>query len=167
MAYGNNFYGMGYQPGFYNPANPTGAIPDTLNQYKMPYQQPMQPVPSVQTPQTSQQSSNSIIWVQGEAGAKSFLVAPGQNVLLMDSEASRFYIKASDSTGMPLPLRTFEYTEIVAGQAAMPSVSDAPSSATGIDLSQFVTREELNEKLSQLSPTVKKTAKSKEETSNA
>lgn len=164
MAFGN-YYGMGYQP-IYNPSNPTGAMPDTLNQYKMPYQQPMQPVQTAQTTQP-QQNGNSIIWVQGEAGAKSFLVAPGQSVLLMDSEASRFYIKASDNTGMPLPLRTFEYTEIIAGQALMPNISDTQSNVSNVDLSQFVTHDELNEKLSQLSPATKKTTKAKEETTNA
>lgn len=136
-----------------------------MNQYKMPYQQPMQPVPSPQATQP-QQNNNSIIWVQGEAGAKSFLVAPGQSVLLMDSETSKFYIKASDNTGMPLPLRTFEYTEIIAGQASMPISSDIQSNASNVDLSQFVTHEELNEKLSQLSSTTKKTTKVKEEIAN-
>lgn len=61
-----------------------------------------------------QQPQNSIIWVQGEAGAKSFLVAPGQSVLLMDSESNIFYIKSSDASGMPMPLRTFDYKERVA-----------------------------------------------------
>ena len=58
-----------------------------------------------------QQQSNGIIWVQGEAGAKSYLVAPGQAVLLMDSESNSFYIKSSDASGMPMPLRTFDYVE--------------------------------------------------------
>ena len=58
-----------------------------------------------------QQSQNqSIIWVQGENGAKAFLVAPGSSVLLMDSDSSCFYIKSADATGMPT-LRTFEYKE--------------------------------------------------------
>lgn len=58
-----------------------------------------------------QQPQNSIIWVQGEAGAKSYLLAPGQSVLLMDSESNVFYIKSSDPSGMPMPLRTFDYKE--------------------------------------------------------
>lgn len=58
------------------------------------------------------QSGNGIIWVQGDAGAKSYLVGAGQSVLLMDSESSRFYIKSTDNSGMPMPLRIFEYKEI-------------------------------------------------------
>lgn len=53
-----------------------------------------------------------INWVQGEAGARSILVGPGQKVVLMDSETNVFYIKASDMSGMPLPLRIFKYEEV-------------------------------------------------------
>lgn len=67
------------------------------------------------TAQQPQQQAAPIIWVQGEAGAKSFLVAPGQTVQLMDSEAEVFYIKASDASGVPLPLRIFDYRERTTG----------------------------------------------------
>ena len=59
--------------------------------------------------QSTSQQVNAINWVQGEAGAKSVPVAPGQKVLLMDSETNVFYVKSSDVSGMPLPLRIFEY----------------------------------------------------------
>ncbi len=55
---------------------------------------------------------SGILWVQGEAGAKSYLVAPGNTVQLMDSEANRFYIKTTGLDRVPHPLRIFEYTEI-------------------------------------------------------
>ena len=54
-----------------------------------------------------------IQWVQGLAGAKSFLVGAGESQLLMDSEANVFYIKSTDASGMPLPLRIFDYKERV------------------------------------------------------
>ena len=77
------------------------------NNYTQPYwSSALQPVG-----QPQQQNNNGIIWVQGEAGAKSYLVAPGQAVLLMDSESNSFYIKSSDASGMPMPLRTFDYVE--------------------------------------------------------
>lgn len=50
-------------------------------------------------------------WVQGESGAKSWFVTPGSTVLLMDSEAMRFYLKTADANGLP-SMRTFEYTEV-------------------------------------------------------
>lgn len=62
--------------------------------------------------QPTSQQVNAINWVQGEAGAKSVPVAPGQKVLLMDSETNVFYVKSSDVSGMPLPLRIFEYKEV-------------------------------------------------------
>lgn len=80
---------------------------------------PMYPMsyPSYQQPQ---QPTSSLIWVQGEAGAKSYLVGAGQSVLLMDSESSRFYIKSTDTSGMPMPLRVFEYEEKTQdGQSAL------------------------------------------------
>lgn len=86
------------------------------NQYYTPaYQQPMPQIPAMpqniqlQQPQTP---GGGLIWVQGENGAKSYLLAPSTTVLLMDSEADRFYIKSSDASGMPLPLRVFEYHEM-------------------------------------------------------
>ena len=62
------------------------------------------------TAQTAQ-ATPSIIWVQGEEGAKAYMVAAGNSVLLMDSENSAFYIKSTDASGMPLPLRVFDYKE--------------------------------------------------------
>lgn len=86
----NPYYAPGYQPQV--PAYP--SVPQNI--------QPQQP----QTP------GGGLIWVQGENGAKSYLLAPSTTVLLMDSEADRFYIKSSDASGMPLPLRVFEYHEM-------------------------------------------------------
>lgn len=80
------------------------------------YQPVYQGIPQMQQyqmpqPQPQQQSSAGIIWVQGEEGAKAYMVAPGNSVLLMDSENSAFYIKSTDQSGMPLPLRVFDYNE--------------------------------------------------------
>lgn len=61
--------------------------------------------------QSPQQSGNGITWVQGEEGAKAYIVAPGASVMLMDSEGQSFYIKSADASGMPMPLRVFDYTE--------------------------------------------------------
>lgn len=55
--------------------------------------QPLQPQP--QTP------ASEIKWVQGEAGAKSYLVAPNQTVTLWDTESQTIYVKSADASGMP------------------------------------------------------------------
>ena len=60
--------------------------------------------------QTQAQSTNSsIIWVQGEAGAKSYLVAPNNTVQLWDSESQTIYLKSADASGMP-SMRILDYT---------------------------------------------------------
>lgn len=63
------------------------------------------------TPYSYQTQNNGITWVQGEQAAKSYPVASGQSIILLDTEASTFYIKSVDQSGMPLPLRIFDYVE--------------------------------------------------------
>ena len=57
--------------------------------YNYPYQAPYYP-----NYQYQPQQNSGITWVQGEAGAKSYLVAPNTTVQLWDSEAQRIYLKA-------------------------------------------------------------------------
>lgn len=113
---------MNYQPMQQYPA----AYPDRLAQLQQQqYQYPSQP----------QQQNQGLLWVQGEAAARSFLVTPGSTVLLMDSDGDYFYLKSADNAGMP-SLRTFAYKEVT-GQQTIP----APVPAQ--DMSKlFVTREE-------------------------
>jgi len=67
-------------------------------------------MPQIQTPQMPQAAQNSsLIWVQGEAGAKSYLVAPNSAVTLWDSEQNTIYVKSADSSGMPT-LKILDYT---------------------------------------------------------
>lgn len=97
------------------------AYPAYQQPYPQPYQdrlaqlqsQYQQTIPQQQIQQIPQQQSinQGLLWVQGEAAARSYLVAPNSTVLLMDSDANRFYLKSADNAGMP-NLRTFEYVEL-------------------------------------------------------
>lgn len=69
------------------------------------------PMPNINPQQPQITTQNNLNWVQGEAGARAWLVAPNNTILLMDSENQRFYIKSADNAGMP-SMRVFEYTEI-------------------------------------------------------
>lgn len=89
------------------------------------------------------QQNNGIIWVQGIEAMKSYPVNAGQSVLLMDAETSCFGIKTVDASGMPQPLRIFDYTERV--QKAPESVPAATFDASG-----FVTREEFEARIAQI-----------------
>ncbi len=119
----------GYQPGYYGQ-----AMPDQLAQLRQnnAYQQPMMGQAAQQT-----QGTPSIIWVQGEEGAKAYMVAAGNSVLLMDSENSAFYIKSTDASGMPLPLRVFDYKERTTAAKTPPQTAQQP----GVE---FVTRAEFD-----------------------
>lgn len=54
-------------------------------------------------------TNNGIIWVQGEAGAKSYLVGPNNTVPLWDSESQTIYLKSADASGMPT-MKVIDYT---------------------------------------------------------
>lgn len=78
------------------------------NYFPTTYQQPVY-YPPQPAPQQPQPTTSSLTWVQGEAGAKSYLVAPNSTVTLWDSESQTIYIKSADATGMP-SIRTLDYT---------------------------------------------------------
>ena len=138
--YGNP-YQMGYQPGY------MGAMPDYLSYYRnQPQMQPQPQMQSTAQPAQSAGEGNGLIWVQGEAGAKSYPVAPGKTVMLMDSENSVFYLKTVDASGMPLPLRIFDYNERTGPAAQNPSVGESQ----GFDPSNFITRKEFDDKTNYL-----------------
>ena len=90
------------------------------NYYPVSYQ-PI--VPNVPAP--SQQTNAGLVWVQGDAGAKSYMVAPNNTVLLMDSESDSFYLKSADQSGMP-SLRKFSYTEVTQNISAPTGDKDIP-----------------------------------------
>lgn len=87
MAY-NNYFPAGYQP-YQNYPMQNNAYPQMNTQ--------------------QQQIQNGIIWVQGEAAAKSYPVAPNTSVALWDSEANVIYIKSADGSGMP-SMKIVDYT---------------------------------------------------------
>ncbi len=125
----------------------TNPFPVSYPQYQQMYQQPqymqqpMQqvPQPTQQAPQPQTQSNNNIIWVQGEGGAKSYLVAPNNTVQLWDSEDQVIYLKSADASGMP-SMKILDYTirDTSAPQVQAPIPAPAPAA-------DYVTREELEE----------------------
>lgn len=130
MAFGNPYgYGQPAYPTYFPQA-------DQMAQYRaQQYVPQMNAMQTPQIPQAQQATQGTPIWVQGEAGAKSFLVAPGQSLILMDSEAEVFYIKATDQSGVPLPLRIFDYKERLSG-------AQRPAQAAQMQTEQYVTRAE-------------------------
>jgi hypothetical protein len=123
----------------YNPYFPAGYNP---------YQPAMQQFQQVMQPQ---QQNSGLTWVQGIEGAKSHFVSPGQSALLMDSESNSFFIKSADTSGMPLPLRIFDYKERTVQQAPQ-----QPTAAV-IDTSSYITREEFEHRIAQITAPTERT----------
>ena len=144
----------GYQYPYYGAQPP---MADNLAQLRMNANQMQNAVTQPSMPsQPMQQQSSQIIWVSGEAGAKSYLVAPGNTVMLLDAENSVFYLKSADASGMPLPLRIFDYKErTTTSQQAFGGVATGES----VNLDNFVTRKEFDELKASIAsqPTPKKT----------
>lgn len=111
MAY--NYFPAGYQP-YYQTQNPMQVNA-----------QPTQ--------------NNGIIWVQGEAGAKSYMVAPNTTVQLWDSESQTIYLKSADASGMP-SMRIIDYT----------IRDNTPKAPNFGQQSDFVTRSELQDVVNQI-----------------
>lgn len=109
--------------------------------FPMGYQQPIPSYNTMpQTPSAPQNTGQSgILWVQGIEGAKAYPVATGNSVLLMDSEESVFYVKSSDASGMPMPLRVFDYKERTAQQTT----------------NDYVTREEFDRQIEELTKKIR------------
>lgn len=133
-------FGSSYQTPVY-PAQMYGsgygqAMPDPMQQ--TPMRQPFQPVQPIGAPQMPQMQvptpqDPGMIWVQGEAGAKAYMVAAGNSVVLWDSEESVIYIKSADAAGMPY-MRILDYTERSAAPRTVPAAGNT----------QYVTREEFD-----------------------
>lgn len=110
--------------------------------YDTPYMRQLAQMPQFQ--QFTAPQNNGIQWVQGEEAAKSYYVQPGKSVLLMDSESKCFYIKSVDASGMPLPLRIFDYTERTQTAPASSTTNATPNN-------DYITREEFERRISEIS----------------
>lgn len=97
------------------------GFPATYPQY---YQQPQQ--------------NGSPIWIQGEAAAKSYLVAPNSTVVLFDSEQQTIYLKSADASGMP-SIKVLDYTVRNSPKNTANPVPNTPE----INLSEYATKSEM------------------------
>ena len=103
------------------------------------YNYPVNYQPYMQQSMPAANTQQGIIWVQGEAAAKSYLVAPGSTVQLWDSEEKVIYLKSADTSGMP-SMKILDYT-IRGEEKEQPAV-------------EYATKEDLNalaEKVKELS----------------
>ena len=77
--------------------------------------------------QNYQPASPSIVWVQNEAEASSYLVAPNSAVTLWDSNAPVIYLKQADASGRPT-MKVYDLVESKHTVQSAPQVEYAPLS---------------------------------------
>ena len=157
----------GYQPAPYYP----GPVPDQLAQLRQNQMQgPTMPMTQMtQQPQPMQTNmgpltpsggpqNNGIIWVSGKAEADGYLVAPNSAVALWDANNPVIYLRKADSTGKPSTV-VYDLVERTDGPSPQQIVPQ-------IDLSQYITRERLEDILAERLKRPVKAAKTKEDTDN-
>ena len=159
MAFSSYQY-PGYQS---SPTYYPGPVPDQLAQLRQNQQIPVQPqMMPVQTnagPLTpNPPQNNGIIWVNGKAEADGYLVAPNSAVPLWDANNPVIYLRKADSTGKPSTVvyDLVERTDNHAPQQAAPQ----------IDMSRYVTIDQLEDILAERFKRPAKAAKVKEDTEN-
>lgn len=131
---------QGYQGQYYGYNQ---AMPDQLAQLRQSnMQQQNQPFQQSQT-----QTPDERIWVQGEAGEKAYMVAAGCTVALWDSEQQRIYLKSVNLNGVPM-MQTLTYTFDSVPPVQNPTQQQATTQMP--DLSEYVTKEELEKRISAL-----------------
>ena len=143
------------------------AIPDRLAQQRQNQVQPMMQGPQMGQNQMQQIppanpaagcAQNGIIWISGKAEADGYLVAPNSAVALWDANNPVIYLRKADSTGKP---STVVYDLVERTDNPGPQ-----QSAPQIDMSQYVTLEQLEAILAERLKKPAKPTKLKEDTDN-
>lgn len=156
----------GYQPAPYYPQ----PVPDQLAQLRQnQMQQPMmqgpqigqqgQPMQPQQIPANPMAGSaqNGMIWVSGRQEADGYLIAPNSAVALWDANNPVVYLRKADSTGKPSTV-VYDLVE----RTDNPPTQPAPQ----IDLSRYVTIDQLEDILAERLKKPVKPVKAKEDTDN-
>ena len=132
MTYYQNPY-LGYYP---------TIQPMVYPQQPMIEQQPQQQSQSVNV-QSQSPMDSFFIWVQGEAGAKSYPVARGTTLPLFDTEGDFIYFKSVDNNGIPLPLVKKVLSDPPVEAPVETRVAAVPT--TALDTGNYVTKHEYDE----------------------
>ena len=151
MAYQPYPYG-GYQPAPYYP----GPVPDQLAQLRQQQmiQPPVQPMQANPIQQPAPQNGG-INWVGSKTDADNWPIAPGCAVALWDSNNPVIYLRQADSTGKP-STKVYDLVERTDNLAPQ-------QSAPQIDLSRYVTIDQLENILAERLKRPSKATKQKEE----
>ena len=143
-------YYSGYQPNPYYP----GPVPDQLAQLRQQQMQQIQPQ-MMQQPVTQ---TGGINWEGSKIEADNWPIAPGCAVALWDSNNPVIYLRQADSTGKP-STKVYDLVERTDNPAPQQSTPQ-------IDMSRYVTIDQLEEILSERLKKPVRQTKPKEDTEN-
>lgn len=133
---------------------------------------PMVPQPSMMAmaqqfqPSIIQPPSLTVAYVQGEIGARSFLVAANNTVVLLDSETIDtenpiIYIKSTGPDNKPLPMRKIIGTSTYSNEQGLFMSAQTDNNQSHIDLSEYSKKADvqnevstLNERLNNIEQTI-------------
>lgn len=112
-----------YQPNWSPYSTYTGFVPP----------QPQSVTQNVPPQQNTSNGGLTGFWtatVNGVEGAEAYPVAAGSTVLLIDFNSKKFWLKSTDASGFPQPLRSFDFVEKI---------------QNGVEKADYVTRKEFEE----------------------
>ncbi len=135
-------------PNYYNPYNfyPV-SYANQMGYNNVPMQQASM---MSQTSAVQQPAIKAMEWVEGEVGAKAFQMPAGwpanQPIPLWDSTDTYIYLKSWGPMGIPNPMQKLHYVMPEQQNQAllMNGASGAAQSENQQDMSQFVTKDDLN-----------------------
>lgn len=103
----------------------------------------------------------NMIWVQGEEGARAYMVAPNSTVPLWDSEEQVIYVKSADNLGRP-SMRILDYTirdlpkdEITTLKEEIAELKEQLKSMKGVQNESIVSADESEESDADVKPNEK------------
>lgn len=119
------------------------------------YNQPYTPAPQYNNYQTQQQTQPQqtyipLTFVNGEVGAKAFIMQPNSTIYMQDSDSDKLFIKKSDAQGKST-MRKFKLLELDENDQIIENKNQKDMSSNFISKEQFeALKQEFEGKLSEL-----------------
>lgn len=137
-TYGNSYYPSAFNGNMYG-SNYAAGMPMDVGMRMNPQGYSAAPQPIIK----------SMEWVEGEIGAKAFQIPTGwpanTPIPLWDSTDKVIYLKSVNQLGMPNPLQKLRYEIEETPNALITNGNQSGNSGTNQDMSQYVTKKDLDE----------------------
>lgn len=105
---------------------------------------PTNPWTPPQSVTTMPQSQNTFAWIQGEEAARSYPVAPGNTIVLIEADKPIMYMKTTDLSGRPQPMQI----RYLVSEEDFNKLQNETKISSNTD--EFVTKEYFEERMAEL-----------------